>query len=140
MKINPIRQKAYKCVSVNEHGQFASWAGAIRHSNFNVIYTPNTLIKAPIGELMVFDTLENATKYYDDTRTDYSDVAIWEVEAYKAKPLKSIIKWEVLSEDYIEQFWNQILKYYFTTPPLGTLGCKSLKMLRKIKENLSRNR
>jgi hypothetical protein len=133
MKINPIRQRAYKLFALRKD-KLESWAYASRnHSQLYVNYNDGGMIRPHLGKLFVFSSMEHAVVFGRVSKMDSSEWDIWEVDAFGVSVPKVI---SYADEHAILSFWNNSMDIVTKEAPTGTLLCASLRMLKSIKAEL----
>jgi hypothetical protein len=131
MKINPIRQKVYKCIN-SVDGKLESFNGLIRLTSYNIHYIPNQIVKPAIGKIMAFGNLDAAKLFVSKSQTD-PNVQIWEAEGYGNAILETVLPagyFAEVTDHRIEKFWRGLVE--FTKAPELTIGCASLKLIKQI--------
>ncbi len=134
MKINPIKMRAYKCVTNNGSGLRVSWAYRVRYFGMGLEYPTNRLIKPKLGRIFVFDSFDNALKFFNiGMASDDPANEIWEVEAHGVERQLDIVDpWGEIFVSSFADFWQGKQSLVsVTTAPAGTLTCKSL-VLKKL--------
>lgn len=108
---------AYKCLS--ETNQSINGFVTIQ-------YSFGRIIKPEVGKLFVFNTLNNAKKYYD-TKIYLCSVK----NAYECA--RSILNIYHISTDSVKEYWkNERYDFYATLPPNGTMLCDELVLLEMV--------
>jgi hypothetical protein len=141
MKINPIRQKIYKVVFA-EGGRLYSWqCGALNRFGLGIKYLPNQIVRGRVGRLFAFDNENSAIEY--DSYNNRENKQVWEGWGYGVSPLKSRLQFGHF--EIVDKFWELNLfsesrfsyKDYNNDTITGcasnTVGCKSIKLLKRIK-------
>jgi hypothetical protein len=131
MTINPIRQKAYKIVSVDTQLD-RLMSAVVWQESIATEYHRDKITRAKVGKLFVFASLPDAQIFAHNNFGSVQRFQIWEVEAYKAEIAHTRL--DVAALKWVEKFWkdkSSIYDAYIEETPKGTLLCSSLRMIRR---------
>lgn len=125
-------ETVYKVVS-SFRGRLFSWQPLPQ--GWVVNYYPELVIRPEFGEsrLFAFSDLESAVKALADNR--WPDEEIWEAEGETPEPI--LVAADACFGEEMFSFWQALKlgrRYFYPEikTPKGTVGCRSVRLVRKI--------
>jgi hypothetical protein len=130
--MNPIKTKCFKVVRVLPlDDALTSVAMELICHKYCIRYHPNKLIKPLVGKIFAFSDLSFAEIFAGCSRNRQ----IWEAEGYGATT--ETFRLNTSQFERIEEFWRKgfgrDISLYLESVPTGTILCKSIKLIKRVK-------